>query len=239
MEIVLIGAIVAIAACVQGAVGFGLGMLAAPLIALIAPELIPGTVLLLATALSVSALLRERSRIDWPIVGWASLGRVPGSLVGAGAVALLPDAGLTLVLAGSVLLGVALSLRGWRPRRTRGTILLAGGASGALGTATSIGGPPMALVLRGEDPAMVRATLSGTFVVGCALSLTSLASFGQLRLEHLTTALVLLPCIGLGLLASGPINRRIDSERLYRGAVAVSVIGAIAAAIGGASALLA
>ena len=41
MEFVLVGTILAIAACVQGAIGFGLGMLAAPLIALIAPELLP------------------------------------------------------------------------------------------------------------------------------------------------------------------------------------------------------
>ena len=238
MEIVLIGAIVAIATCVQGSVGFGLGMLAAPLIALIAPELIPGTVLLLATTLSLSTLLRERSQVDWGAVGWASIGRAPGSLLGAGAVVLLPDAGLTVVLAGTVLLGVVLSLAGWRPPRTRGTTLLAGGASGALGTATSIGGPPMALILRGEEPGMVRATLSGTFVVGCVLSLASLGALGELRLEQVRAALVLLPFVAAGLLASGPIARRIDSARLYTGAVVVSVIGAVAAAIGGAAALL-
>ncbi|EWS80461.1 sulfite exporter TauE/SafE family protein [Brachybacterium phenoliresistens] len=238
MEIVLIGVIVAVATCVQGSVGFGLGMLAAPLIALIAPELIPGTVLLLATTLSLSTLLRERSHVDWGAVGWASIGRIPGSLLGAGAVALLPDAGLTVVLAGTVLLGVALSLAGWRPHRTRATTLLAGGASGALGTATSIGGPPMALILRGEEPGMVRATLSGTFVVGCALSLASLGALGQLHLEQLRAAIVLLPFVAAGLLASGPIARRIDSARLYSGAVLVSVVGALAAAAGGASALL-
>lgn len=238
MEILLIGLIVASAACVQGAIGFGLGMLAAPLIALIAPELLPGTVLLLATVLSLSAMLRERSRIDWRTVGWASLGRVPGSMLGALVVSLLPPSGLTLGLAAAVLLGVLGSTLGWRPRRTTATLLTAGAASGVLGTATSIGGPPMALVLRGEGPARVRATLSACFVAGCLLSLLSLVGVGALTAEQLRAAGLLLPFVLLGLLASGLVNRRIDDARLYRGAVAISVLGALAAAAGAVAALL-
>ncbi len=238
VELLLIGVIVALAACVQGAIGFGLGMLAAPLIALIAPELLPGTVLVLATFLSLSAMLRERSRIDWGIVGWASLGRIPGSLLGAAVVALLPPAGLTLGLAAAVLLGVLGSALGWSPRRTTGTLLMAGGASGVLGTATSIGGPPMALVLRGEEPAVVRATMSGCFVVGCLLSLGSLLGVGALTGAQLRAAALLLPFVLLGLLASGLVNRRVDGRRLYRGAVAASVLGSLAAAAGAVVALL-
>lgn len=232
MEILLIGVIVAVAACVQGAVGFGLGMLAAPLIALIAPELLPGSVLLLATVLSMAALWRERTEVDWPTVGWVSLGRVPGALAGALVVALLPTAGLTLTLAVVVLLGVATSLMGWRPRRTRGTSALAGAASGVLGTATSIGGPPMALLMRGGRPAQVRATLSGCFALGSLLSLGSLLALGQLTVQQLRATAVLLPFLLLGLLASGHVNRHVDARRVYVGAVAVSILGALLAAAG-------
>ena len=98
-----------------GAIGFGLGMLAAPLIALIAPEQLPGTVLLLAFVLSFATFFRERDEIQWSVVGWVSLGRVPGSLLGALLVATLPTAGLSLVLAVAVILGIVVSLVGWSP----------------------------------------------------------------------------------------------------------------------------
>ena len=45
-----------------------------------------------------------------------------------------------------MLFGVALTSLGWVPAPRRRNLVLAGATSGVLGTATSIGGPPMALV---------------------------------------------------------------------------------------------
>lgn len=230
MEIIVIGLIVAVAACVQGAIGFGLGLISAPLIALIAPELLPTTIILLATVLTISALLRERRETLWRFVGWTTLGRIPGTAAGALGVAFLPGWVITLAVSVAVILAVVLSTLGWRPRHTRTTFLVAGSASGLLGTSTAIGGPPLALVLRGEEPGLVRSTLSGAFLAGSLLSLASLLAVGELRLEHLRAAALLLPFLGAGLLASGIVNRRIDSRRLYIGAVTVSLLGAAVAA---------
>ena len=99
MELLIIAVLLFIAACVQGAIGFGLGLLAAPLIALIRPDLLPGLILILAFGMSLAMWARDRGAVEWPVVGWSLLGRLPGSLLGAWAVAALPVTGLKLVLA--------------------------------------------------------------------------------------------------------------------------------------------
>ncbi|WP_189219385.1 MULTISPECIES: hypothetical protein [Streptomyces] len=60
--------------------------------------------------------------------------------------AVLPARHLALLIAGVVLVGGAASAAGFVPRQRRRSVLLAGLASGLMGTATSIGGPPMAMV---------------------------------------------------------------------------------------------
>jgi len=227
MELIIIGAILAVAACVQGAIGFGLGMLAAPLIALIAPELLPGTVLLLAFVLSFAIFIRERGEIKWSVVGWTSLGRVPGSLVGAVLVAILPVSGLSLVLAAAVILGVVVSLVGWRPGYSLGSASVAGFAAGILGTSTSIGGPPLALILRDLSPSAVRGTMGAAFVAGTALSVVFLWAGGSLSAEQWKAALVLLPAVAVGFMLSSLVNRFIQSRHLYVGSVVLSLVGAV------------
>src|SRR5688500_10754221 len=42
-----------LASCMQGSIGFGMGMLAAPIVALVDPGLIPGTLIMLAAFLTI------------------------------------------------------------------------------------------------------------------------------------------------------------------------------------------
>src|SRR5690606_17062964 len=136
---------------------------------------------------SVAMFLRERTSVDWRIVMWALIGRIPGVVLGALAVALLPSAALSLILAAAVLGGVAFSLVGWKPAPTTGNVMIAGAASGLFGTSTSIGGPPIALVMRSLAPSQIRATINAYnayFTFGTAMSLTGLALGGALTLHR-------------------------------------------------------
>src|SRR5688500_19418043 len=101
--------------------------------------------LLLATGHALLALRREHGDTDWTGVGWALLGRLPGIAVGVLAVALLPPRWFGLAVAVVVLSCVALSVVRWRPRPTAPALLLAGIVSCAAGTASAIGGAPVAL----------------------------------------------------------------------------------------------
>ena len=121
-------ALVAIGSCIQASVGFGLGLIAAPLLFLIYPPLVPGPLMASSVALTLLIAFREREAIDFAGLGFAFAGRIVGTLVAALVWITLPSENFDFVFAGLVLLGVALSLSslridpnpatgecGWRP----------------------------------------------------------------------------------------------------------------------------
>ncbi|GGC36631.1 permease [Brevibacterium sediminis] len=230
MEIIqylIIGIVVLGSACLQGSIGFGLGMITAPVLALLRPDLLPSALLLLATLTSFTAFARERQDVDWKLVGWGALGRLPGIAIGTAAVVLLPDSGLSLMLAITVLAGAAFSLVGWSPAASHRNMFFASSVSGIFGTATSIGGPPISLIMRSLDPSSMRSTMSAYFTLGSILSLAGLTIGGEVGTRHLIAAAFLLPFMLIGLWLSNFVIRRADRRLLYRLAVGSSIVGAI------------
>ncbi len=227
IELVVVALVVAVASCLQGAVGFGLGMLAAPVIALVDPALLPGTILVLAAGITAMGVVRDRVAVDLRGAGWALLGRVPGTVAGALLVAVLPPQVLALALAATVLMAVALSVLGWRPTPRPAAVVAAGAASGLLGTATSIGGPPMAMVWHGSAAEQMRGTMSVFFLVGTIMSLVALVPVGAIDERTLRTAAVLAPAMVLGFAVSRFVNRYLDRDRMRRVAMIASAIGAV------------
>src|SRR3954468_12014096 len=112
---VVIATAVLLASCLQASIGFGMGMLAAPVVAIVDPGLIPGTLIMLATLLTLMVVIRERTAIDVSGTGWALLGRVPGTVAGALLLTVIPERGLAILIAAVVLVGVVITSVGWIP----------------------------------------------------------------------------------------------------------------------------
>jgi uncharacterized protein len=219
-EIVLVTVAVIVGACVQGSVGFGFGLIAAPVAALVDTRFVPGPLLFSGVVLAVLVALRERGALDWFGIRWAIFGRVPGTLLGGWAVVVLPERGLVILFASAILAAVALSLAGWTLRPDPPTLLGAGATSGFMGTVTSIGGPPMALVYQRHTGAQLRATLALFFVVGAAFSLFVLCVAGQFGAVELRLGVLLLPGMVGGFLLS-----RVAAHVLDRGHTRTAVLG--------------
>ena len=58
-EFVVACVAVFVGSCVQGSLGFGLGLIAAPVLAFVDPDLVPGPVLMLALVLTVAVASRD------------------------------------------------------------------------------------------------------------------------------------------------------------------------------------
>jgi hypothetical protein len=205
------GFVVALGGLLQGLIGFGLALVAVPLLALLDPALLPVPVLMVATAHASMSLAREFGHVDWRGVGWAMLGRLPGTLVGIWIVDSLDPRGFGLVVGGSVLACVLLSITTWRPEPLPKSLVTAGFASGSFGTATSVGGPMVALLYQNQAGPQVRATLGAFFVLGSGASIIGLLAAGQVTSHQLWAGLALIPFLIAGFLLSGPLRKKFDA----------------------------
>jgi uncharacterized membrane protein YfcA len=217
----------AIAACVQGTIGFGLALTSAPLLALLDPAFVPGPLLVASLPVSLAALVRERHHADVRGVAVAFVGRVPGTAVGALAVAALSALFLQVSIGLLVLLGVAVSV--WAPRfePTRRVLLVAGVISGVTGTVAAIGGPPIALVYQHATGPRLRATMSLYFVFGTVLSLAALWLTGSFGHHEAVLSAVLVPGTVVGFLLSSSVLRFVDAGRLRPLVLGAAVVSAI------------
>jgi uncharacterized membrane protein YfcA len=215
----LVLVIVTVGSAVQGTLGFGANMLITPLLAVVEPEAVPVTPMLLVVPLATLMVWREHHGVDRRAVGLLTLGRLPGTVLGAAVVAAVA-AGTLSVLAGlGVLAAVAASLASATVPVTTSTTLATGAVSGAMGTATSIGGPPVALLYQHHEGRRLRATLAATFLIGVVLSLAALALAGEVTGAHVGLALMLVPGTLVGVAASGRLTGLVDRGGWLRPAV--------------------
>ena len=199
-------------------------MLAAPIVALVDPGLIPGTLIMIATLVTLIVVIREREDIDLHghRAGRSSAG-CPAPSRGRCCWRRCRTARLAILLAGVVLVGVVLTSCGWIPAARRRNVVLAGATSGVLGTATSIGGPPMALVWQRNSGARLRGTMSGFFLIGSVMSLVCLASPVRSTAHTLRAFAVLIPAAMAGYAAVAATSTGfLDPERLRWLAIGVS-----------------
>ncbi|MEQ8716733.1 MAG: TSUP family transporter [Acidimicrobiales bacterium] len=225
-ELVAVMAVVLVGAVLQGSVGFGMNVVSAPVVIQLEPDLVPGPLLLAAFFLTLFAAIRERTTLDISGAGWIVVGRVPGSVLGALAVAVLSTRGLSLALAAIVLSAVVASASGVSIVENRGTMFGAGAVAGFSSTTTSVGGPPIALVLQGRSGPELRSTLGAIFVIGVVMSLTTLALTGEFGTRDLELAVFVVPAAVAGFALSGPLRPLIDRGHTRPAVLAVSALAA-------------
>lgn len=221
---------VLIGACLQGSMGFGLGLVAAPVLALLDPTLVPAVVLGMGMPLTFLIAWRERSAVELNRIGWAVVGRVLGTVGGSFAVIYLSQRWLAGSFAVALLLAVAISVLGGAVRPTRPALFTAGLTSGLMGTATSVGGPPMALLLQHEKGPQLRAALASFMAFGSTLSLAALIIVGEFDRHKTEVTLGLAPFVVAGFVLSRWTNRILDRGYtrplvlVFAGASAISIL---------------
>ncbi|ARO15903.1 protein of unknown function DUF81 (plasmid) [Ketogulonicigenium robustum] len=216
-----------IAGAVQGVTGFGFNMLAAPLLAVISPVFVPGPMLVMAGAVCIGATLRDWRDVDCSDLGFSLLGRFVAAIGAALAIGTLSPHAFSGVFGLAVLLAVILSLLGTTFKASPASLFGAGAVSGFMGTLTSIGAPPMALVYQNAPPARMRATLNAYFFVGSLISIAALAATGGFGRDDLVLGAFMTPFAMLGLLASGFARGLLTKARVKPLIIAISFVSAL------------
>lgn len=237
------GSVIAFAVCVaagsfvQGLLGFGSALIAAPLALLVVDKAIAVPALGIAgCALNVLLLITIRARprrdILVPLI-WSALAGMPLGLI---VLKRLPVAALQITV-GVLSVVFAALIAGSKPRAqlSMRAAPVAGLVSGALSTSTSMGGPPVVLLLAHGDVVrdQNRRTLAIFFLTAGLLSLVFFAVGGVLTATAATAGAVSLPGAVLGGLAGNAVSAHVP-HRHFRliGLVAVGITGLTAVVAG-------
>ena len=213
--------VIGVGAALHGTVGFGMGLVAVPILTLIDPVFVPGSVLLSGLVLGGLMAHRERRAMDVSGIKLGLVGRVAGTLVATVVLTQMPTVeGMSLLLGVLVLAAVLFSVSGWRVHPTVWTLLGAGTLSGFMGTVASVGGPPMALLYQDSSGERLRSTMSGFFIFGTLISLGGLMLAGRFGRAEIGASLAIVPGVLAGFALSGRALAFLD-QRYVRPAVLV------------------
>ncbi|WP_286239008.1 sulfite exporter TauE/SafE family protein [Neptuniibacter halophilus] len=207
--------------------GIGFGLVAAPLLYLINPAYVPAPVLILGFCLSLLMVRRTRGQVQWSRITPAILARLPGAWLGAVLLAAIPGWSLSLLFGVCLLAAAGLTWRLFKVRATRRNMLAGGFFSGLTGTATSIGGPPIALVYQELDRIEARNELAMFFLLGTPFSLLALLQQGVLDLDSLQLSLKLLPGLLLGFWIGNRFDGRIPATSAKPVLLSIALLSAL------------
>jgi uncharacterized membrane protein YfcA len=225
---ILIAVVVALAAFVQGTIGVGFAMILAPVLAIVAPQLVPVCLLALMVPLNAYVAWRERAALDWRGAGWITLARFIGTFGGLWILAALSPHGLGLVIGAATILASLATLVAPSFEPGARSFLIAGFVTGVSETTTGIGGPPLALVYQHRPAPTLRATIAFCFLVGEIVSLALLAIAGRADTGQMLAAAQLLPALALGALVSRAVHRRVGGARLRLAVLAFAIVSGAA-----------
>ncbi|RUR33939.1 sulfite exporter TauE/SafE family protein [Vreelandella andesensis] len=203
-------------AFVQRATGFGLAIIAAPLLLMLEPRLVPVVLVLFVFTVSLLMVRHYWQEIRLGAIGVALIGCLPGNALGVWLLLAAPIVVLEKLIAAIVLFAVVVTLFRFHPPVNRLTLFIAGVLSGIFGTVAAMGGPPIALLMHGFPLGQLRGNLAAFFILTSLLTLTTLALAGQVSAWHFKLALTFLPAVLIGNMLAHAVAHRLD-RRLLQG----------------------
>ncbi len=228
-------------AALQSAAGFGFGLVSAPILfALLGPREAVTAGFVVAILLNGLTLATERRRPEVlvrdavALVAWS----LPGIALGVLALLVVAREPLSVVVALAVLAGLALRVRSHRAdavaRPRPWHVPVAGVTAGALGTSTSLNGPPLifCLLARRATPGEMRDTLAAIFLAEALVGLPALLLSGAFTAPRAIGILLLAGILGqlIGRRAFGWLRGE-RYERAVLAALALTALVALATSI--------
>jgi uncharacterized membrane protein YfcA len=224
MDIAIAFLVIFVGSFVQSSIGFGLAIIAAPLLFFIDPLYVPAPITVSALTLSLPNALKHRHSISLKGLKFAILGRVPGTVIGGLLLLWIDQRALALWLGLSVLVAVGLSLTNIVLKPTNKAMFSAGFLSGFMGTSSSIGGPPMALVLQHQASDFIRANMAAFFIFSACMTLAMLATVGRFGWQEMQLALPLMPATLAGYWVAMRSLHLISHQNLRRGSLLLCLV---------------
>ena len=210
---------------VEAATGYGSAVIALPAMELAFPAHMPALLILLGVPLVALMAGVERTYIDAPAVVQVSSGLIFGTVLAIPVLDLVSGRSLRLLFGFATLAAlITLTLMRGGVARTPPRSFAAGLASGFMGTATGMSGPPLAVVFAHEHGPTVRATLGVVYAVGSAFSIGALVLARRIDVTDLWLAALLTVPVVTGFGAGRLLLRKVSRRFLH-----FAIVGLVAA----------
>lgn len=231
-QVVAAGVVIAFLASVcQSVTGFGFALVMVPLITVVWAVKPGVAATILLSLFGNLMLLREvRGHVSVPRVGGLltgfAIGLVPGVLI----FEKVDEDVLRIGVGAAVFIATLLIYRSPEidgGHDSFGLRVVTGAISGAIGSSTSLSGPPVVLYLVGRVREMdaFRATILAYFVPSSIIIIASYAIVGQMTEDVLLMVAVAVPAVLIGNPVGGWLRGRLDAER-FRIVVLAVLVGA-------------
>ena len=190
--------------------GQGFGMIAAPIVALMAPQFLPASLLLIGIVVGLSSSVFDLDAIDKRDIAPGFFGRALGAIIAAWiAVRITNPETLGGIVSIIVYIAIGLSILGITAKIRPMSLMIAGVSAGLMGTLTAIGAPPMAILYQNTEARRSAASQNLFFCFGMVVSVSALAWQGLVTAAHIGFAALILPAAIVGLIAARPLTGRI------------------------------
>lgn len=219
--------VMAAGSTLQSSAGMGQGLLSAPLLRLLEPDLLPGPLVFAGFLTSVVLAFRNSRPRDAIEVIPALAGRFVGAAAAIALLAAMSDRGLTIAIGVAVLTLIALRLGGLKIPRSRASLAGAGLASGVSGTIASLGGAPMGLLFEQHTQARdFRGPMGAFQAIGGVMSVGLLTLAGEMDARVWGLALSLVPPLMVGWILARWVTPIVDRGFLSPIVLTVSSVSA-------------
>ena len=230
MEYLYIAALSILVVCgafLQSLIGLGFVMLVAPFLVLYDPAFVPVPMLFIGTFLPLLIVWRDRKSIDFSGIKSAIFGRIIGNIIAVWLLTIVSQNTYMLIFGGLIIITVILSTFSFTIKPTSTNVGIAGVFSGLMGTLAALGGPPMAILYQNERGEVIRATLSGFFVLGTLLSLLFLGFAGKVTLNDFRLFVYMVPGVLIGFYLSKYAVDIVDRRYIRKAMLSVSFLAGI------------
>ena len=154
LEVLVVVLAVVAGAVAQASSGFGITLIAAPVVVAVEPAFLPLPMMIGGMTVGLRHLVRERSGIEWSYLSRCLVGMPIGVALGHLATGMLSESGLKMAVGVLIVLAVVLVAVGWAPRRSRWTAPVCG-LLVAFGTrVAALPGPPF-VILHHDRPCLL------------------------------------------------------------------------------------
>lgn len=196
--LILANLAVSLASLIQTSTGMGFAMIAAPLLALISLEFVPGPMLFVNLFLAVFMLGDGRSHVVKCEVGILLPTILVGTFIGVAVLAQIPSDTLGTLFACLILVAVAITILAKPLALTTLNLSFCGVAVGIMGSTSGVPGAPLVVLYQNEPIEKTRPTMALIFAFAYITSLLGLAYGEYFDMQRGIAGLLMLPGLLLG-----------------------------------------